>query len=359
MTTENITLGADLRGGEAPEEKSGHISQATLAMLLFLGSEAMLFASFFTAYFMIRFNVADNVWPPVDPATGHPYVLPIAVTAVNTLFLVTSSFTLWWGEYRLQHGGSRKSVERGLQVTILLGLTFLVVQLNEYAHLGFTPQTNAFGSTFYTLTGLHALHVIVGLTLLTICYVRSRRRHEFTAERATHALGDLAVLALRRHRLGDPVLPGVPPMTEGRQMGRVRRGLLGVALIGAGVLAVAGCGSSGTNADDLAAGKQKFTELCGGCHMLAEAGTTGQVGPNLDDAFGAARADGFKPNGMKQLVEQWISEAQPPMPRNLVSGQDAANIAAYIASVAGTMPASQARLSPPPDPQARPVKFRT
>jgi cytochrome c oxidase subunit 3 len=184
MTTENITLGADLHGG-TPEEQQRHISQATLAMLLFLGSEAMLFASFFTAYFMIRFNVADNVWPPVDPATGHPYVLPIAVTAVNTLFLVTSSFTLWWGEYRLQHGGSRKSVERGLQVTILLGLTFLVVQLNEYAHLGFSPQTNAFGSTFYTLTGLHALHVIVGLTLLTICYVRSRRRHEFTAERAT------------------------------------------------------------------------------------------------------------------------------------------------------------------------------
>lgn len=142
-------------------------------------------------------------------------------------------------------------------------------------------------------------------------------------------------------------------------MGRVRRGLLGVALIGAGVIAVTGCGSSSSNADDLAAGKQKFTELCGGCHMLSEAGTTGQVGPNLDDAFGASRADGFKPNGMKQLVEQWISEAQPPMPRNLVTGQDAANIAAYVASVAGTQPESVARTSPTPDPQARPVKFRT
>jgi mono/diheme cytochrome c family protein len=148
-------------------------------------------------------------------------------------------------------------------------------------------------------------------------------------------------------------------MIEGRQMGRrVRRGLLGVALIGAGVLAVTGCGSS-SNADDVAAGKQKFTELCGGCHMLADAGTVGTTGPNLDDAFGAARAAGFKSNGMKQLVEQWIQEAQPPMPRNLVSGQDASNIAAYIASVAGTMPESQARVSPTPDPQARPVKFRT
>jgi len=142
-------------------------------------------------------------------------------------------------------------------------------------------------------------------------------------------------------------------------MGRVRRGLLGVALIGAGALAVTGCGSSSSNANDLAAGKQKFTELCGGCHMLAAAGTVGTTGPNLDDAFGAARDAGFKSNGMKQLVEQWIQEAQPPMPRNLVSGQDASNVAAYIASVAGTLPESQARTTPPPDPQARPVKFRT
>jgi cytochrome c oxidase subunit III len=185
MTTENVTVGADLHGGGPADEQPRHMSQGTLAMLLFLGSEAMLFASFFTAYFMVRFNVANNVWPPIDPATGKKYVLPVAVTGVNTLFLVSSSFTLWWGEHRLQKTGDRKSLERGLLVTIFLGLTFLVVQLNEYWHLGFSPRDQAFGSTFYSLTGLHGLHVIVGLTLLTICYVRSRRRHDFTAERAT------------------------------------------------------------------------------------------------------------------------------------------------------------------------------
>ena len=182
MTTENITLGSDLHGGGTTEEPK-HISQATLVMLLFLGSEAMLFASFFTAYFMVRFNVADNVWPPIDPATGKAFVLPIAVTGVNTLFLVSSSFTLWWGEHRLKHG-DRKGLERGLLVTIGLGLTFLVVQFNEYWHLGFSPQSQAFGTTFYTLTGIHGLHVIVGLTLLTICYVRARRRREFQPDRA-------------------------------------------------------------------------------------------------------------------------------------------------------------------------------
>lgn len=183
MTTENVALGAHLDTGEREEPK--HISSATLAMLLFLGSEAMLFASFFTAYFMVRFNIADNVWPPIDAATGKAFQLPLAVTGVNTLFLVSSSFTLWWGEHRLKHG-DRKGLERGLLVTIFLGATFLVVQFNEYWHLGFSPQTNAFGTTFFTLTGLHGLHVFVGLTLLTIAYVRARRRREFQPDKATY-----------------------------------------------------------------------------------------------------------------------------------------------------------------------------
>lgn len=180
MTTENITLeGADFHGG-ATAAPTHRISQANLAMILFLGSEAMLFASFFTAYFMIRFNIADNSWPPIQNAvTGARYVLPKAVTGVNTLFLVSSSFTLWWGEHRFKETGDRKSLERGILVTILLGLTFLTVQLNEYAHLHFTPQTNAFASCFYCLTGLHGIHVIVGLSLLTIAYVRSKRAKDF------------------------------------------------------------------------------------------------------------------------------------------------------------------------------------
>jgi len=185
MTTENVTLpGHDLHGGGAPAPPH-RISQGILVMILFLGSEAMLFASFFTAYFMIRFNIAANDWPPIrNTATGARFVLPKGITAVNTVFLVSSSFTLWWGEHRFKKG-DRKSLERGLLVTIFLGLTFLVIQLNEYAHLGFTPQNKAFGSVFYSLTGLHGFHVLVGLILLTICYVRTRRARDFTPARAT------------------------------------------------------------------------------------------------------------------------------------------------------------------------------
>ncbi len=162
--------------GAVPQKKP--ISQGVLAMLLFIGSEAMLFASFFTAYFMVRYNVAENHWPPLNQ-NGEPFELPKVGTGVSTAFLVFSSFTVWWAEHRLKHN-DRKGLERGLLVTILLGITFLVAQINEYVHLGFTPADKAFGSTFYTLTGFHGLHVLVGLILLTICYVRVKKARDFT-----------------------------------------------------------------------------------------------------------------------------------------------------------------------------------
>ncbi len=142
-------------------------------MLLFIGSEVMLFASLFAAYFFARFNIADNVWPPLSP-DGEAYHLPILLTGINTAFLVTSSFTVWWAEHRLAHG-DRRGLIRGLWVTIMLGATFLIIQINEYAHLDFTPQDQAFGSTFYVLTGAHGLHVFVGLSVLTVMLIRSYR----------------------------------------------------------------------------------------------------------------------------------------------------------------------------------------
>jgi cytochrome c oxidase subunit III len=162
----------------APAGRGSKISQGTLVMILFIGSEAMLFASLFGAYFMVRFNIAENNWPPLNNA-GEPFEVPKALTGVNTLFLVFSSFTVWWAEHRLKHG-DRKGLERGLVVTMLLGLTFLIIQVIEYAHLGYTPQDQAFGASFYALTGFHGLHVFIGLTLLLICYVRVKRARDFT-----------------------------------------------------------------------------------------------------------------------------------------------------------------------------------
>jgi cytochrome c oxidase subunit III len=166
-----------------PPSRSGQLSMGMLSMVFFIGSEVMLFGSFFAAYFFVRFNVADE-WPPLN-ASGEPFELPVLLTALNTAILVASSFTLHWGEHRLKHYNDRKGLERGLIVTLLLGATFLIIQINEYVHLGFTPQDQAFGAAFYTLTGFHGLHVFVGLTILTLCLIRVKRARDFDPTYAT------------------------------------------------------------------------------------------------------------------------------------------------------------------------------
>jgi len=162
--------------------RAGRLNQGLLGMVIFIGSEVMLFASLFTAYFMVRYNIAENNWPPLN-AEGEPFELPKVITGVNTFILVFSSFTIWYAEHSLKHG-NRKGLIRGLGVTILLGATFLTVQINEYVHLGFTPADKGFGSTFYTLTGFHGAHVAIGLTILTFCFVRAKVG-DFTPTRMT------------------------------------------------------------------------------------------------------------------------------------------------------------------------------
>lgn len=113
---------------------------------------------------------------------------------------------------------------------------------------------------------------------------------------------------------------------------------------------LSGCGAtSAIDSADTAAGKTKFVGACGGCHTLKDAGTKGKVGPNLDDAFRASREQGFKETEFFGVVKRWIEIApQAPapgsypqaMPQNLVEGQDADNVAAYVAKVAGTSPVS-------------------
>ncbi len=143
----------------------------TLGMSIFIGSEIMLFASFFTAYFIARSNAVQ--WPPIFEG-AESFEIPKIITGVNTAILVFSSFTVWWAEKRLA-AGDRQGLIRGLMVTIMLGATFLVIQINEYAHLGFTPQDQMFGTVFYMLTGLHGAHVFIGLTALTFSLNRARR----------------------------------------------------------------------------------------------------------------------------------------------------------------------------------------
>jgi sulfite dehydrogenase len=87
-------------------------------------------------------------------------------------------------------------------------------------------------------------------------------------------------------------------------------------------------GSSGGSAfGDAAAGKAKFSATCGACHTLKDAGTSGQVGPDLDQSA--------KAKDPQAVYDQITKNAVPPMPLNLVTGADAKNVAAYVASVSG------------------------
>lgn len=157
--------------GVGSQSSLSKMNPGVLGMVIFIGSEVMMFAAFFTAFFIARSNATS--WPPHfegrEPFEGLPQLL----TGASTSLLVFSSLTMWWAEKRM-HAGDRKGLHRGLLLTIGLGLTFLIIQINEYAHLPFSPKDTIFGTTFYMLTGLHGLHVLFGLLGLTFCYMRAR-----------------------------------------------------------------------------------------------------------------------------------------------------------------------------------------
>ncbi len=155
---------------------SSRVEARVLGMLLFIASEIMLFGSFFTAYFFVRV-VNGYPWPArFSEELGHGFHLPVFVAGVNTVILVTSSFTMHWALQSIKRG-HRAGLQAGLVLTFFMGLTFLLTQIAEYSRVGFAPGDNAFGTIFYCLTGLHGAHVFVGLTLLLAATIRAFRGH--------------------------------------------------------------------------------------------------------------------------------------------------------------------------------------
>jgi cytochrome c oxidase subunit 3 len=155
--------------GPPPANRSSRVDPQMLGMLLFIISEVMVFGAFFTAYFFIRVAQGDP-WP----AAGT--TLPVAVAGVNTAILMSSSLTLHWAEQAIKLG-NRFAFKAGILTTFLLGCTFLFIQINEYANIGFAPQDAAQQTIFYSLTGLHGAHVFIGLCLLLFVTIRAFRGH--------------------------------------------------------------------------------------------------------------------------------------------------------------------------------------
>ena len=130
------------------------------AMALVCASEAALFAYFIAGYFYL--GVSNPSWPPAGielPKLEKPLIM--------TLLLVSSSVVLIIAEKQREHG-RRAAYRIGTVVTVLLGAGFLTLQTLEYQEKLRTmaPMSNAYASTFYTITGFHGAHVAFGLLLL-------------------------------------------------------------------------------------------------------------------------------------------------------------------------------------------------
>ncbi len=135
------------------------LTNGKIGIWLFLASEVMLFGALFASYVMLRAGATS--WP-----AGATY-LNIPLATVNTVVLITSSITVvlaWAATVKRNLGRFRLF----MGLTILCGLVFLVIKYFEYTakfHHGYFPHTNTFLAIYFTLTGLHGLHVVGGMVV--------------------------------------------------------------------------------------------------------------------------------------------------------------------------------------------------
>ena len=144
-------------------------------LVFMIATEAALFVYLLFSYF---FLASQSVGP--WPSSGAP---SLAVALPSTLVLVTSSIAAQWAAMGIQKG-RRSRLALGLALAFTLGAGFVGLQLWEWAHKTFTPATDVYGSLYFTITGVHLLHVAVGLLILAFLLVWtlmgrfSRARHE-------------------------------------------------------------------------------------------------------------------------------------------------------------------------------------
>ena len=153
-------------------ETNTGISNAKLGIWTFLASEIMLFGGLISAYVILRSGSAHMVMPPRS-------MMGIPLATFNTFALITSSVTMVLALAAIQEGNIER-FKRWILCTIGGGLIFLCVKAYEYQHKwheGITLSSNLFGSFYYTLTGLHVLHVTGGLILMAYIYVAGSRGH--------------------------------------------------------------------------------------------------------------------------------------------------------------------------------------
>ncbi|NNN06643.1 MAG: heme-copper oxidase subunit III [Elusimicrobia bacterium] len=141
---------------ENPDTHSG-ISNAKLGVWLFLASEVMLFATLFTTYIVLRLSATS--WPWGWDALNVP------LATLNTVILISSSVTIVMA-YARAYDRDVRGFRLWMALTLALSFGFLIVKAFEYGHefsMGIGPSTSVFYAVYFTMTGLHGIHIIGGI----------------------------------------------------------------------------------------------------------------------------------------------------------------------------------------------------
>lgn len=159
------------------------ITNGKLGIWLFLASEVMLFGAMFSAYVLLR--VGAHHWPH-----GYEAGLNIPLATLNTLVLITSSVTMVmsWASLKMNEFGKFRLY---LALTILCAVGFMVIKAIEYEakfHHGIYPRTSTFFSIYFTMTGLHGLHVVGGLIVNLYFLIVGRKAFQTEPERFTNRI---------------------------------------------------------------------------------------------------------------------------------------------------------------------------
>lgn len=154
-----------------------------IGFILFLISEVMFFSGFFWGFFHSSLSVSivlGGVWPPVGLIPLNPFSIPL----LNTVILLLSGASITWSHYSIIIGSYDNS-RLSFVITLFLAFLFTSLQISEYLNAPFSLSDSVYGSTFYSLTGLHGVHVIIGSLFIFVCFLRLIRKHFST----THHLG--------------------------------------------------------------------------------------------------------------------------------------------------------------------------
>ena len=147
-----------------PVAPSGDRASGWYGMLTVIATEGALFSYLLFTYFYLGSQSA-NPWPPYGK-------LRLTIAASNTAILLASSVAAWWGQRGIERADQRQ-LRIGLIVALLLGAVFVGLQVVEWSNKPFTLSSDAYGSLYFTVTGFHIAHVVVGLVILALLLVWS------------------------------------------------------------------------------------------------------------------------------------------------------------------------------------------